>query len=159
MTSSMTSLGPITMTSLLMTSSGSTDVALGNILKEQVFESRRSPFSELRRLSCGAHHATSFQQVQIQTDGIRPGLGMRLAVLHPDSLHGDSLHGDSLHGDQVCDLGFEHEGPVPEVEAVPGCITCPATRANAAKGATVAAIGRSSPHRRQHAIVTHWTRS
>ena len=99
------------MTSLLMTSSGSTDVALGNILKEQVFESRRSPFSELRRLSCGAHHATSFQQVQIQTDGIRPGLGMRLAVLHPDSLHPDtlhwdSLHGDGLHGDQVCDLGF-----------------------------------------------------
>ena len=86
------------MTSLLMTSSGSTDVALGNIPKEQVFESRRSPFSELRRLSCGAHHATSFQQVQIQTDGIRPGLGMRLAVLHPDS-----LHPDSLHGDQVCD--------------------------------------------------------
>ena len=96
------------MTSLLMTSSGSTDVALGNILKEQVFESRRSPFSELRRLSCGAHHATSFQQVQIQTDGIRPGLGMRLAVLHPDSLHPDSLHGDSLHGDQVCDLGLRY---------------------------------------------------
>ena len=82
-----------------MTSSGSTDVALGNLLKEQVFESRRSPFSELSkeaelwRAPCTVclnlnRHAVfgSFQQVQIQTGGVRPGLGMTAGSLAPGQL-------------------------------------------------------------------------